>query len=247
MHCSGSEAGNSCRCGEIRTDDSHQSHSVRLARRGGMECTEKRYDEPETEDIHKPECQSIGTGSPKSSVLPQQRHGKGEPKGFAIIVTSCTLHNTSECKAQKLFWIVGPDKDKDEILNGSEELIDTVAELESPPEISQHAVSGTNSSQAMRIHGTLYNKPLLILIDSGSTQNFLDPRIAEKTRISPIFYQTFEVMVASGQKLQGSGKCNQVPIKTQGVVLRLRFFNNEGAHDAEDPRSTVVGFQRLTA
>ena len=50
--------------------------------------------------------------------------------------------------------------------------------LEEPiPEISFHAISGTNHPQTMRITGKLGNKSVTILIDGGSTHNFLDQAV----------------------------------------------------------------------
>nr|DAD45832.1 TPA_asm: hypothetical protein HUJ06_004062 [Nelumbo nucifera] len=34
----------------------------------------------------------------------------------------------------------------------------------------------------------------------------------------------FEVMVASGEKLQAAGKCLQVPIKVQGTTIVADFY-----------------------
>lgn len=41
------------------------------------------------------------------------------------------------------------------------------------PHVSLHAMSGLPSSETFRIYGTIKNARLTILIDSGSTHNFL--------------------------------------------------------------------------
>lgn len=48
------------------------------------------------------------------------------------------------------------------------------------PQISMHALAGINTYQTMRITGKVKNNPLHILIDSGSTNNFLDIATARK-------------------------------------------------------------------
>lgn len=44
--------------------------------------------------------------------------------------------------------------------------------------ISLHAISGSSSPNTMRLMGMIGNQPVIILVDSGSTHNFLDPRVA---------------------------------------------------------------------
>jgi len=45
---------------------------------------------------------------------------------------------------------------------------------EEQPLISLQALQGMNSYQTMRVQGKVCSQPLHILIDSGSTHNFLD-------------------------------------------------------------------------
>lgn len=42
------------------------------------------------------------------------------------------------------------------------------------PEISFHAITGTNHPQTMRVVGKLKNKDIMVLIDGDSTHNFID-------------------------------------------------------------------------
>ena len=49
---------------------------------------------------------------------------------------------------------------------------------EDQPEISLHALARVTTPQTMRVRGFFKKLPLTILIDSGSTHNFTDLRIA---------------------------------------------------------------------
>ena len=48
-------------------------------------------------------------------------------------------------------------------------------------EISIHAMEGNSSSQTIRLMGHINNKPVSILLDTGSTQHFVDPKLVQRT------------------------------------------------------------------
>lgn len=66
-----------------------------------------------------------------------------------------------------------PSPDSDENISDPELALDF-----NPPHISLHAMSGLPSSETFRVYGTIRNAHITILIDSGSTHNFLHPRVA---------------------------------------------------------------------
>lgn len=84
------------------------------------------------------------------------------------------------CKMQRLYLL---DDSGTEDECGSQEIESTQEEVENlneseteeTPEISLHAMAGTTSPQTMRLRGHLGRQPVVILIDSGSTHNFIDP------------------------------------------------------------------------
>jgi len=73
------------------------------------------------------------------------------------------------------------DKEEEEEEINCEEGIDYQDVIgEEVPQISMHALASISTYQTMRITGKVKNNPLHILIDSGSTHNFLDIAIARK-------------------------------------------------------------------
>ena len=48
-------------------------------------------------------------------------------------------------------------------------------------EISIHAMEGNSSSQTTMLMGLINNKPVSILLDTGSTQYFVDPKLVQRT------------------------------------------------------------------
>ena len=70
----------------------------------------------------------------------------------------------------------------------------------------------------MRIWGRINHHDMVILIDSGSTHNFLDEALWKLLKL-PI--STHEVRVANGDVLSTKGACNEVQIKLQGTLFQI--------------------------
>jgi hypothetical protein len=76
-----------------------------------------------------------------------------------------------------------------------------------PPEvdplISLHALIGFSTHQALKIIGYIKHMKVIILIDSGSTHNFIHRRITQETNLYIRAFNNFQIMIANG----GSMKC----------------------------------------
>lgn len=82
------------------------------------------------------------------------------------------------------------------------------------PQVSMNGASGFH---AMRINGHLGKKTLHILLDSGSTHNFLDVNLAKKLgcRMEPIAMQA--VTIADGNQLQCQYICRNFTWQMHGT------------------------------
>ncbi|KAL4204430.1 hypothetical protein AMTRI_Chr01g132020 [Amborella trichopoda] len=119
-----------------------------------------------------------------------------------------------KCKTQKLFWVEGllEDEDEEEVVDSATVEVQEVGLGEAQEddvalEISLHAITGARAPQTMRIIGKLRHCQLTILIDSGSTHNLIDPFLIKKANLPTQLDGVFEVMVANGKRLEGSGRC----------------------------------------
>lgn len=84
-------------------------------------------------------------------------------------------------------------------------------------QLSINAISGLVTYQTMRVSG-LYNKKLLhILIDSGSTHNFLDLELAKKFGCKLEAIHPLSVAVANGTKMQAQYVCRGFTWQLQQV------------------------------
>lgn len=67
----------------------------------------------------------------------------------------------------------------------------------------------------MRLKGYISRKPVVILIDSDSTHNFLDPVVTKQTSSLVEQINPFSVTVADGAKITSSTICK----KMQWVIM----------------------------
>ncbi|XP_028794215.1 uncharacterized protein LOC114749837 [Neltuma alba] len=91
-------------------------------------------------------------------------------------------------------------------------------------EISLHAILGGSTSSTMKLQGTLLSKPVLILIDSGSTHNFIYEKIVAELKIPTQQIPTFGVQIGNGNIIACRSVCKQVEIQVQSLTIKDDFF-----------------------
>jgi hypothetical protein len=66
----------------------------------------------------------------------------------------------------------------------------------------------------------------VILIDSGSTHNFLYPSVVKKTQLPILSYNRIQVRVANGDSIQSEVQCSGVSLKVQGGNSNYRILHS---------------------
>ena len=89
--------------------------------------------------------------------------------------------------------------------------------------ISLHALAGLPSSETFRIYGSMKNSKLTILVDSGSTHNFLQPRIAQFLHLPAQYTHPLQVMVGNGTMLTSDQVCPETQVIIQGNPFVISF------------------------
>jgi hypothetical protein len=130
------------------------------------------------------------------------------------------------CTVPKLFLIEGMPKEEEE---DGKPVIPTEEDpgeffLEEFPEISLSAITGTPSPKTMRIVGIIRFHRAIVLIDSGSTHNFVDAKLAASLGIQPQPSDRITVQIANGQEVASPGRSREVEVKLQGVIFRTDLF-----------------------
>lgn len=166
---------------------------------------------------------SITNGSSSSAILPtpvlkpkplnsrRLSHKEIEEKRARGECFGCTekYSPTHVCKNKQLFSI--------ELLEDDDELMDQDEVIEViEPKISLNAITGVPSFSTMRVKGSIGTKILQILVDSGSTHNFVSIALAKKMRCPIKTVDELDVTVADGNKLGCSQLCKDFQWLMQG-------------------------------
>jgi hypothetical protein len=196
----------------------------------------------------KPAAYGQQSFSGEHSFSKKDEQGKRNPNGFPIQRASTThmkerrskglcytcdekWNPSHVCKTPRLYLMQGIGANKGEHFEevyfdskegeGGEE-----ASLENSkhPEISLHAISGSSSPNTMRLEGTIRLQRVIILVDLGSTHNFVDPYIVRKTKLQCLVEEIIIVKVANGEVITSEGKCSVVAMKIQGNIFSTEFY-----------------------
>ncbi|XP_041016309.1 uncharacterized protein LOC121258846 [Juglans microcarpa x Juglans regia] len=92
------------------------------------------------------------------------------------------------------------------------------------PEITLHAIIGSLNPKTMRVVGRIGNQPVTILIDSGSTHNFLDPSILPKLSLHVLIDDKIKVKIANGDQVQSEGRLKSVPLVVQNMKFSIDMY-----------------------
>jgi hypothetical protein len=96
---------------------------------------------------------------------------------------------------------------------------------EEEPLISLHAIAGCNGPKTMRVKTAIERRILVILIDSGSTHNFVDHKIAHVLQLAVTPTEEFTVKVANGEKLRCTERYANVVISIQGFQFSTTLYS----------------------
>ena len=91
---------------------------------------------------------------------------------------------------------------------------------ETTPTIYDHALVDISTPQALNIQGYIKNKKVTILIDYGSTHNFINCKLAKD--INYFVYQPtpkFQVMIADGGTINFFGKFHNIKLNMGEYLL----------------------------
>lgn len=79
-------------------------------------------------------------------------------------------------------------------------------------EITLYAIAGTPTPGTMRVKGRVNGDRLVILIDTGSTHNFVDASLISSLQLRVDVTKVLEVKVANGEIVKTQGLCSEVPV-----------------------------------
>ncbi|WVZ24525.1 hypothetical protein V8G54_003069 [Vigna mungo] len=118
--------------------------------------------------------------------------------------------------------------DEDEILDVQHDPLEDPGETDTPSAVEHHlsynALKGSSGLGTMKFKGSINGMMVQVLLNSGSSNNFLQPRIAHclKLPVEPI--PNFQVLVGNGNALVAEGLIKDLQVKIQGYMLQLPVY-----------------------
>ncbi|KAJ9553590.1 LOW QUALITY PROTEIN: hypothetical protein OSB04_017635 [Centaurea solstitialis] len=91
------------------------------------------------------------------------------------------------------------------------------------PEISLHALTGSVGPKTFRVVAQIHHRSVFVLVDSGSTHNYIHPQVARYLHLAIDRTKSFPVAVGNGDKLTSEGLCTAVKMTIQGEVFDVDF------------------------
>ena len=82
-----------------------------------------------------------------------------------------------------MFYIEGPSEEEEDEPISEEDKASGEESHDSQPIISCHALSGFTAPQTLKVVGFLKKQKVTVLIDSGSTHNFINKKIGSPSKL----------------------------------------------------------------
>ncbi|VFQ76597.1 unnamed protein product [Cuscuta campestris] len=89
---------------------------------------------------------------------------------------------------------------------------------------SIHSMSGSPNPRSLKLAGSVNDKAVQVLLDSGSTHNFIHPGVAECLSLVLHPVSPFRVYVGNGDSLRCSYNCPRTPLSLQGHLFEIDLF-----------------------
>ncbi|KAJ9554331.1 hypothetical protein OSB04_018376 [Centaurea solstitialis] len=136
-----------------------------------------------------------------------------------------------KCKNSKLYMLLCPDVPEEMVENGGLDGLEGIEGFENPnPDgesdatMSIHALLGSSGMQTLQVKGMIKKQEVNMLVDSGSTNNFIDLMLAKKLGIKLTPIRTRKVSVADGFVLSVHFMCKSIRWSIQGVPFVDNFL-----------------------
>ncbi|KAJ0855790.1 putative retrotransposon gag domain, aspartic peptidase domain superfamily [Helianthus annuus] len=126
-----------------------------------------------------------------------------------------------KCSKPQLFMISGV-QEVDNVVHVTENVDPVPPGLQA--EISFLAVSGTILPQTLRLSGKIGDHTMVVLVDGGSTHNFISQALVDKLGLTVVNDVNFEVVVANEDTLVCAGRVRNLSIKFSGYTVTTDLF-----------------------
>ncbi|RRT31717.1 hypothetical protein B296_00049044 [Ensete ventricosum] len=129
------------------------------------------------------------------------------------------------CKKGRLLMIeLVEDEDNKPSKEGLEPEEEAIKEEHQPADYAVHELAGYSNPQMTKVGGLLKQQPITILIDPGTTNNFLNSKVAARLAHQIEGCKKFDIKVADGRILNCNQRCLRVKLLLQDQEVVADFF-----------------------
>jgi hypothetical protein len=122
-----------------------------------------------------------------------------------------------KCKEQNIFMDMTEDLSEEYVVVPPVEELTLPSDLTPPsdppkfdPVISLNSLTGFSSPRTLKLIGYIKNRKFIILVDSGSTHNFIHRRISQEFNCYIGVVNNFQIMITNGGFIKCGGRCENV-------------------------------------
>jgi hypothetical protein len=136
-----------------------------------------------------------------------------------------------KCKEQNIFMAISEDVLEEDVeaplVSMSPEPIEITPPLdpsEVEPVISLNSLTRFSAPQTLKLIGYIKHRKVIILVDSGSTHNFIHRCISQETNFYNRAVNNFQIMIANGGSMKCGGSCENVHLQIGDYHLKSHMF-----------------------
>ncbi|KAL4023262.1 hypothetical protein IC575_017013 [Cucumis melo] len=154
-------------------------------------------------------------------------------------------HRCKTKEKRELMFFIMNEEDETEEVNSKDEMAERTVELKNlelteDTEIELKTMTNLSSKGTMKLKGWVRQKEIVVLIDSGTTHNFIHQALAEELQMGLEQNTQFGYTIGNGTRYKGKGVCRRVELKLKEITIIADFLAVElGTVDA------VLGMQWL--
>ena len=91
--------------------------------------------------------------------------------------------------------------------------------------ISCNSLEGITTPQTLKVEGHIKKTKVIVLIDLGSTHNFIQCKVSKELNFFLYLAPEFQVMVANGGTINFSIKCHNIKLTMGEYVLNIPMLS----------------------
>jgi hypothetical protein len=137
-----------------------------------------------------------------------------------------------KCKYYKLFMAISEDVSDEDAEVSTKATLPQADDLTPPydppkvePQISLNTLTGFSAPQTLKLIGYTKHMKVIILVDNGSTHNFIHRHLAQEINCYIHAINNIKIMIANGGSMKCGGCCENVRLQISHYNLKSYMFS----------------------